>query len=370
MALFSPILRAQIVKELLALLRSPRARFSIIMPPILQLFVFSFAMTLDVKNINMAVFNQDNGAYSQEFVTGLAKSGFVGKFEQVHSQKQLEERVQTGKVLVAVNIPENFSTDIIEKRHTQTQILIDGRRANSGQIVTAYIQAIASNLGASINQTKIVGHEAGSIRYWYNPGLVFQWFVVPSLAAILVNMSALGIAALSLATERELGTFDQLLVTPASYFEIIVAKSVPSLIIAPLLALLMVFIAIVFFKIPFTGSFWVLVLTLYVHVFAVVGIGLSISAVCDTQQQAIMGIFTFMVPMMLMSGFTTPYENMPHFLQMIAQGIPNKHSLLIVQGVFLKSHSFVDVFSHLWPMIVIGCVSMTFATLIVRSKLQ
>lgn len=370
MAIFSPILRAQIIKEILLVFRDPKARMGLIMPPLLQLFIFSFAVTLDVNNVKLAVFNQDNGSYSQDFVATMAHAGFVGDLAIVHSQNELEALVEHGKVIAAINIPQNFSNDIIAKRHAKAQVIIDGRRANSGQIVFAYIQAIASNIGASIVSTLPKGIEAASIRYWFNPALIYQWFVVPSLAAILVNTSALGISALALATEREMGTFDQLLVTPANYIEIIIAKSVPSLLLGPLLALFMVGVAIYGFKIPFTGSFLAMIVSIYVHVFACVGIGLTISAICNTQQQAIMGMFTLMVPMMLMSGFSSPVENMPHFMQILAEAIPNKHVLLIIQGAFLKGQGFAQIMPQLIPLIIIGICSMTIATIIVRSKLQ
>ncbi len=370
MAIFSPILRAQIIKEILLVFRDPKARMGLIIPPLMQLFIFSFAVTLDVNNVKLAIFNQDNGAYSQDFVATMSHAAFVGEIKYVHSQEELESVVEHGSVLAAINIPQTFSNDIIAKRHAKAQVLIDGRRANSGQIVFAYIQAIASNIGASVVSTLPKNIDAGWVRYWFNPALIYQWFVVPSLAAILVNTSALGISALALATERELGTFDQLLVTPANYIEIIIAKSFPSLLLGPLLALFMVAVAIFGFKIPFTGSFPAMIFSIYVHVFACVGIGLTISAMCDTQQQAIMGMFTLMVPMMLMSGFSSPVENMPKFMQILAEAIPNKHVLLILQGTFLKGQTFVQILPQLIPLIIIGFVSMTIATIIVRSKLR
>lgn len=370
MKIFSSILRAQIIKEILLVFRDPKARMGLIMPPLIQLFIFSFAVTLDVNNVNIAVYNQDNGSYSQEFVATLSKAGFVGKFTNVHSQKALENEIETGRVLAAINIPPDFSKNIITKHYANAQVITDGRRANAGQIVFAYIQAIASQIGGKLTLQSQKNLEAGSILYWFNPSLIYQWFVVPSLAAILVNTSALGISAMALASEREMGTFDQLLVTPANYIEIIIAKSVPSIILAPLLAFFMVFVAIVFFRIPFTGNFLLMIIAIYVHVFACVGIGLCVSAICNTQQQAIMGMFTLMVPMMLMSGFSSPTENMPQFMQIIAEAIPNKHILLILQGSFLKGQGLFDIFHQLWPLIAIGAVSMSSAVIILRSKLQ
>jgi ABC-2 type transport system permease protein len=366
--LFSPILRAQIVKEVLCTLRDPRSRMSLIVPPILQLVLFAFAVTLDVTNVNIGVLDMDGGRYSQEFVTTLNEAKFVGKLYIVHSQKELEDQIETGKTIASVNIPQGFSAKIIGGGTATAQVIIDGRRANSGQIVFSYIQAIVSNIGA--NAVPANRLQPSSIRFWFNPSLIYQWFTVPSLAAVLVTMTALGITSMSIARERELGTFDQLLVSPANYVEIIIAKTMPALIIAPIMGMMMVFAAIFLFGVPFKGNFLLLVLCIYVHIFAVVGIGLIISAISQTQQQAILGMFTIAVPMMLMSGFSTPTENMPLFMQYIAEAIPNKHTLLILQGSFLKGQGFADIFTNLWPLIVTGIVGLSAATIIVRNRLQ
>lgn len=370
MALFSPILWAQIKKEFICVWSDKRARMSLILPPILQLFLFSFAISLDVKNVDLAILDMDGGRWSQEMVSTLDHAQFVGKIHIVHSQHELEERIETGKSLAAINIPQDFSEKIYSGQKANAQVIIDGRRANSGQIVYAYIQSIAGNLGTNTEAILKQTPQTSAIRYWFNPSLIYQWFVVPSLAAILVTMSALVLTSGSISRERELGTFDQLLVSPANYIEIIIAKTTPALIISPIMGLAMVGAAIFLFGVPFRGNFPLLVLSIYIHVFAVVGIGLIISAFAETQQQALLGAFTIMVPMMLLSGFSTPIENMPIYMQYIAELIPNKHQILVVQGSFLKGQGFMDIFHNMWPLIAIGIVGTTTATLVLRSKLQ
>lgn len=368
--LFSPTLRAQIGKELLSVLRDPRSRMGLIIPPILQLLLFTFAVTLDVKNVNIAVFDQDGGRWAQELSMTLEHAGFVGKVHYVHSQKQMEEEIETSKSIVVVNIPAGFSTKLTNHEPAQIQILADGRRANAGQIVVGYIGAIAQTIGVNTQAMITNMPQAGIIRYWYNPTLNYEWFVVPSLAAILVTMTALSITSMSIARERELGTFDQLLVSPANYIEIMIAKTMPALIIAPIMGLMMIGAAVFVFQIPFTGSFPILILSIYIHIFAVVGIGLIVSAIAETQQQAILGMFTITVPMMLMSGFSSPTENMPKIFQIIAEAIPNKHTLLILQGSFLKDQGIEQIFENLLPLIITGIVGLGAATIIVRGKLQ
>jgi ABC-2 type transport system permease protein len=178
------------------------------------------------------------------------------------------------------------------------------------------------------------------------------------------------VTSLSIARERELGTFDQLLVSPCTTTEIIVAKIVPALLIGTALGLFMATAGIFGFRIPFTGSFPLLLASLLLFIVSIVGIGLMISSVCSTQQQAILGTFTVGVPAVLMSGFATPVENMPRVLQWLAQAIPLKHYLIILQGSFLKALPPSEIFAHAWPMAVIAVVTLSAATFFVRGKLQ
>jgi ABC-2 type transport system permease protein len=186
----------------------------------------------------------------------------------------------------------------------------------------------------------------------------------------LAFFSALLITSLSIARERELGTFDQLLVSPTSTPEIIVSKSLPALVIGTMLGLLMMAAAAGPFQIPFNGSFGLLFVSLVLFILSVVGIGLMISAISATQQQAILGAFAIGVPAVLMSGFATPVENMPTMLQWLAQAIPLTHFLIIVEGSFLKAMSPGDILASLWPLALIALVSLTMATIFVRGRLQ
>ena len=209
-----------------------------------------------------------------------------------------------------------------------------------------------------------------AVRNWFNPNLTYRWFIVPGLSGILAFFSALLITSLSIARERELGTFDQLLVSPTSTPEIILSKSLPALVIGTMLGLLMMAAAAGPFRIPFNGSFALLFVSLVLFILSVVGIGLMISAISATQQQAILGAFAIGVPSVLMSGFATPVENMPMLLQWLAQAIPLTHFLVIVEGSFLKAMAPGDIFASLWPLAMIALVSLTMATIFVRGRLQ
>jgi ABC-2 type transport system permease protein len=362
-------LRAQLIKEVLSILRDPRSRMIVFVPPLLQLLVFAFAATLEVSNVDIAIRNQDAGRWSHELMARLDSAGFVARVHRTDSTRDLRELLDKGTVIAALDIPADFSRRIAAGGSGRVQVLVDGRRSNAGQITVGYLSAIAADVSA---EASVEGVPASPVvvRNWFNPNLNYRWFIVPALTGILAFFSALLITSLSIARERELGTFDQLLVSPTSTPEIIVSKSVPALAIGTVLGLLMIVAAIVLFRIPLNGSFWLLLGSLVLFILSVVGIGLMISAVSATQQQAILGAFTIGVPAVLMSGFATPVENMPIVLQWLAQTIPLTHFLVIIEGSFLKAMPPRDIFASLWPLALIALVTLTMATVFVRRRLQ
>ncbi len=370
MRLLSPRLMAQIVKELLSVLRDPKSRFVLIVPPIMQLFVFSFAATLDVKNVDIAIYDRDAGKWSHELVERIGAARFVHRLLPVQSPAEIKRMIEKREVIAVINIPEYFSRDIDAGRVGKAQVILDGRRANAGQVVLGYLNSIASELSAELTAGPRLTNESAVVNHWFNPNLIYRWFVVPSIGGILVTFITLLVTALSIARERELGTFDQLLVSPCTPIEIIVSKMAPALLINIVLGSFMVAAGIFLFGIPFTGNFVLLLISMVIFILSLVGIGLMISSVCATQQQAILGTFAIGVPAVLMSGFATPVENMPIVLQWLAQAIPLKHYLIILQGSFLKALPPSEVFANAWPMAVIAFVTLSAATLFVRGKLQ
>lgn len=236
------------------------------------------------------------------------------------------------------------------------------------QVALGYLNRVAANVGADIRSGDVV--PAAAVRHWFNPNLIYQWFIVPSLSGLLAMLIALIVTGLSIARERELGTFDQLLVSPARPIEIIVGKTVPALIIGTLLASIMIAAGIFLFGIPFTGSIPWLLAAVMLFILSMVGIGLVISSVCQTQQQAILGVFSIAVPVVLLSGFVTPVENMSEFLQLIARVNPLTYYLEIVRGSFLKSVPASEILDNAWPMALIALVTLSSAIVIVKRKLQ
>lgn len=367
-----------IVKELLSYLRDPKSRLTLIVPPLMQLLVFSFAATLEVRNVDLAVLDRDHGALSEELVARVGAAGFVDEILAVHDRAELRELLDTRRALAAIELPDDFSREALAGGPARAQVIVDGRRANAGQIALSYLSTIAGRLnedlrsGAEASRFEPAGGgpPALAVRHWFNPNLVYRWFIVPGLAGILSMMLSLLVTSLSIAREREMGTFDQLLVSPAKPLEIVVGKTLPALIVGTVMGNAMIAAGVFVLRVPFTGSILLLEAALVLFILSVVGIGLMLSSVCATQQQAILGVFSIGVPLILLSGFATPVENMSGWLQLVAQANPLKHFLIIVQGTFLKALPGSDVFANAWPMAVIALFTLTLANLIVQRRLR
>ena len=322
-----------------------------------------------MRNAHIAVLDGDAGYWSHELVSRVSAADFISEVHTVHSRDELSELINGRKVIAALDMGPDFSRDVVAGGTGTVQVIVDGRRSNAGQITVAYLNAIAADVGTAARQEPQRASPV-VVRHWFNPNLIYRWFVVPALSGILVFFSALMITALSIARERELGTFDQLLVSPTTTLEIIVAKTIPALAIGAVLGLMMIAAAAFLFDVPFKGSFLLLLPSLLLFILSVVGIGLMVSAVSATQQQAILGAFAIGVPAVLMSGFATPVENMPVVLQWMAQAIPLTHFLVIVEGTFLKAMPASDIFANTWPLAVIALITLTMAVVFVRSRLQ
>ncbi len=361
-------LKTLVVKELLSYLRDPRTRMILIGPPLIQLLVFSFAVTLEVRNVDIAVLDLDTGRHGVELVEHLDAAAFTSSVLLVQSARQLEALIDERKVLLGVSVPVDFSRKIINGDTVSLQLLLDGRRANAAQVSSSYVASVASaysqQIGTQTQRTGIL------VRHWFNPNLLYAWFIVPSLSGVLALLIAMLVTALSIARERELGTFEQLLVSPFSATEIIIGKSLPAVLIGAVLGTVMVLAGVLIFRVPFTGNPVLLAITLPLFILSGVGIGLTVSAISTTQQQAILGAFAIIVPVVLTSGFATPVENMPQWLQLVSVANPLRWYLVIVQGLFLKSLPAAEVFRNLLPLMCIAVASLSLAVVIVRRKLE
>ena len=360
---------AMIVKELWAVLRDPRARISLIAPPLLQLVLFSAAATLEIKHVDIGVYDRDHGVWSAEFISQLAGSPTVDHIVRIDSPQALSAAIDDRKVIGVLTFDETFSRDIAAGRTGTVSAILDGRRSNAAQIVGGYLQRIAGSVGATVRpQLRPTGETV--VTHGFNPNLDYIWFMLPTLLVQISAMSAMAVASQTVARERELGTFDQLMVSPLRVYEILIGKMVPPMIIGMFNATVYLILIPLVFGVPLLGSVAVFYLALFVYLLAAIGLGMVISTVTHTQQQAFLGMFMIIVPSVLLSGFASPVENMPPWLQILAQADPMKHFVVIAEGVFLKAMPAADILANVWPLAVIATFTLGIATVLFRSRVE
>lgn len=361
-----------IIKELLAALRDRRGRYILIVPPLVQLLVFSFAATQEVKNVRMAVLNEDYGTVARDLIARFEGAPHFSEVRHLRGQADIAPALDSRSVLMVLHINPDFSRAVACGRQASVQLILDGRRSNAAQIVAGYAQAIVDGYNQELSATRRVPQPPSTVvaRVWFNPNQETTWNSVPSLVAILSTLLGLVVTALSVARERELGTFEQLLVSPLQPIEIIVGKTVPALLIGVVEVTGMVLVGVFAFRVPLHGSITLLYASMLVYLAAVIGVGLFISSLARTQQQAILGAFVFMVPAILLSGFASPIENMPDWLQWLTLANPVRHFLVIVKGLFLKDMPILEVLANLWPLVVIALTTLSAATWLFRRRLE
>lgn len=359
-----------IYKEILAVWRDKKSRTVLIVPPLLQLFIFAFAATLDVRNVSIGVVNRDSGEQGFELIQRFRGSPIFTQIHHLQSTKEIAPFIDNQKGVMVLSLDEQFSRNIDAKKPADVQLILDGRKSNTAQIVSGYAGIIVDQFNKDLAAKYNIKQQNTQLipRFWYNPNLIYYWYNVPSLSGVLSMLVGLIVTALSVARERELGTFDQLLVSPLTPPEILVGKTIPALIIGTIEGMVIILAGIFVFQIPFNGNFLYLLLGLTVFISSIVGVGLFISSLCSTQQQAILGTFVFMTPAVTLSGFATPIENMPDWLQTLTYLNPLRYYLVIAKGVFLKDMPFYMVFSNTWPLALFAVVNMIGADLFFRRK--
>lgn len=359
-----------IIKELEMLLQDRQSRMILIMPVFLQLALFPFAATLEVKNNTLAVYNEDSGRESIELMQRFSQAQAFSELLTLHSEAEVRRVLDNQRALIVVRFPPEFSRDVTAGRPPKVQAILDGRRSNSGQIALGYVQQIINDYGDErLEVQQKAAPSALVVRYWYNPNLDYVWHILPCLIAIITSINALVVTALSVAREREQGTLDQLLVSPLTPGMIMIGKIIPAILVAVLQGTIVLFGAVFVYRIPFEGSLLLLYGSMVFYSLALAGFGLLISSICATQQQAFLGVFSFLVPAILLSGYASPVDNMPAWLQCVDWVNPMRHFIVIVKGVFLKDMGFVALLPSLYPLLVIAAVTLSAADWMFRRRL-
>lgn len=358
-------------KELLVLLGQPKSRFMVLLPPVLQIFVFAYAATMEVRNVDVLVRDADRGRWSTEIVNRLRGSTTFRHVFYTDDPAEVRRAVDERDVLCVLSFQNDFSARVDRGESAPVQVLLDGRRSNAAQIVNQYLTLMVRDVGMAAAQEQA----GGAVRpvvvepvNWFNPNLDFKWFILPNLIGMINFIMGIIITGLTVARERELGTFDQLLVSPAAPAEVAIGKIIPGCAVGLFHGTIFYIAARYFFQVPFTGSLLILYGAMFLFSLAVSSLGLMVSSITSTQQQAFLGSFAIVVPCVLLSGFMTPVNNMPHVLQMVSEVNPLRHFIVIAQGVFLKDISLAAALESGGRIAVIALINVTLAIWMFRRR--
>jgi ABC-2 type transport system permease protein len=351
-------LRALVRKEFLELRQNPRLFGLVIVAPIIQLTMLGYAATTDVKDVPVVVADGDRSAESRALIARFDASRNFTVIAAVTTVNEADPYIQRGDAWIALAIPNGYGTAVRAAQPVALQVVADGSDSNSTTValgyatalIGEYAEALATSGSPSPSAAARQDRAAAAIelrtRVWFNPQLESRFFMIPGVLALLLLLVTANLAAMAIVREKELGTLEQLNVTPLRRWELIVGKLLPYGLIAMIDVLLVTAVAVLWFEVPFRGSFTLLLGTSLLYVLCTLALGLLISTISDTQQQAMMtATFFFLTPMIYLSGFIFPIENMPPLIQYATYLIPLRYFLVIVRGIFLKGIGM----SLLWP---------------------
>lgn len=355
------------VKEFLSFFADPASRFILFVPLVVQIFLFGYTATFDLNHVPIAVLNESHGKYSQQLVAQIGASPTFWIRTHLRNANEMKDELSPRNSLAIVHIQSDFDAKLARGEQGPVQIITDGRNSTTAGLAGAELASIIQAFNA--RELKIPQGIEIEPRAWYNPNLQTQWNIVTALIATLSFIQVLMLSALSVAREREHGTFDQLLVSPYRPFEILLAKALPPIVIGILQTFIVVLFAVFWFDIPMRGSLIPLYFGIFVFTLSTVGTGLAISSISQTMQQAMIYSFVLIVPMVILSGLVTPVYNMPEILQILTYADPLRFAVDYVHGIYLENLTIVEMWGLLLPMIVIAVITLPFAAFFFRRSL-
>jgi ABC-2 type transport system permease protein len=343
-----PRLREMVKKELRQLLRDPRTRGVIFVAPIIQLLMFGYAVNTDIRHTATFVVDYDQTAESRRLIDAFRSTGYFDVVGQSGRSRDLVRALDGGNALVGIEIPRGFSRDLAAGRGATVQVLVDGSESNSATVALGYAQGIVQRFALDAAAAQGVLPTGGvelRVRAWYNSTLESRVYNVPAVVGVLIMLMCLLLTALAVVRERELGTLDQLMVSPLTPGELMLSKTLPVAAVAVVDLVLISAIAVLWFDIPIRGSPPALLLAALLYILSGLAVGLLISTISRTQQEAFMTMFLFFQPAIILSGFFYPISSMPEVFQWVTLLNPVRHFLEILRVIFLKGEGIVT----LWP---------------------
>lgn len=349
--------RTMFVKELIQVLRDPRMRLVILVVPVLQLILIGYAVTTDVRHVPTAIYDLDNSVASRALVAEFTGSDAFDVVARITNDRQMVGLLDHGRATVVLRFPHGFGEDLDHGGPAEVQMVLDGTDSNTASVAMGYASQILTRCNKDLlvrrftrlrGQFQTPGRVGLRSRAWFNENLISRNYYVPGVIVILITLVTLLMTSMAVVREKEIGTMEQILVTPIGSLEFVLGKSLPFALIGYLDLFLVLLVGVFWFEVPIRGSIPLLVGATTLYLLSALSIGLLISTVSQTQQQAMMTTFFFFLPAILLSGFMFPIANMPPVVQWLTLLNPMRYFLVIVRGVFLKGVG-VEV---LWPQLV------------------
>lgn len=369
-------------KEFLQLRRDKKMFGMLFIAPVLQLVLLGYAATVDVKNIPIVICDLDNTQQSRDLISHYTSSGYFTTVGHIDDVNEVDHYLKSGEAGMALVIPVHFGRDILAGRTPQLAVIADGSDSNTSGIGLSYASVIALSYARNIVVKRAESYNlvknpddlpqvVAQSRAWYNPDLKSVNFMVPAVLVMVLMVITLTITSLAIVKEKENGTIEQIVVTPLHDLEFILGKMIPFTLIGVVEVFLVLFVSVYVFHVPLRGSVFTLLILSLLFVLVALGLGLLVSSISKTQQQATMTAqFFIMMPMLILSGFIFPIENMPKFFQYITYLIPVRYFMEIVRGIFLKGDGFADLWSQTLALFVIGASVLALSVYTFRRSLR
>jgi ABC-2 type transport system permease protein len=364
-------LKQILIKEFIQIFRDPRSRGIVFIMPIFQMVVFGYAVTTDVKHVATGIYDLDNSPASRELITRFVHSGYFDIEVTLSREEQIQELVDHGRVQALIRLNKGFEKDLKAGRTGIIQLIVDGTDSNTAAIVLNYSNKIVSQYSQEILVQRFLRLRGSNqklspveleTRAWFNENLESRNFYVPGVIALLVMLITLLLTSMAVVREKEIGTMEQIMVTPITPKEFILGKTLPFALISFIDVVLITIVAVFWFEVPIRGSLGLLFLATSLYLMTTLGVGLFISTVSRTQQQAMMSAFFFQFPAVLLSGFVFPIANMPEVVQWLTFFNPLRYFLVIIRGIFLKGVGLTILWPHLLALGVMGSIILWLAS--------
>ena len=355
--------RYMLIKEFIQVFRDPKMRAIIFVVPVLQTLVLGYAVTTDVKNISTAIYDLDNSEATRDIVNSFKHSGYFNITEYIDNDDRMRELLDRGEVLLVLHMQKGFEEDLRTGKSVPIQSIVDGMDSNTAGIVQNYVARLVAQISNNIFVKRLgafnknVGIEMKS-RAWFNENLESHNYYVPGVVATLLSLLTLTLTSMSIVREKEIGTIEQIMVSPITPFEFILGKTIPFIIIGFVNVTIILVVALYWFEVPLRGSLFLLLFSACLYLLTILGLGLFISTISHTQQQAMMGAFLFYFPIILLSGFIFPVENMPDLIQWFTYINPLRYFLIIIRGIFLKGIGLRILWPQILVLFIMGVVSL------------